>query len=70
MHKKTVELLEEMKRSGTLKQQLDPETGYYWVTTDLGVTVYLGGKRQGIPAGVVEEALILAGVRSSGGIET
>lgn len=62
-HKKCLELLGELERSKAMEQLMDPKIGYYWVTTELGVLIYLAGKRQGIPVSVVAEAVTLNSVR-------
>ncbi len=64
-HKKCSELLEELKRNKALVQILDPEAGYYWETSQLGVSIYLGGKQAAIPASIVEEAYTLKSVTDS-----
>ena len=58
-HKKTTELLEELKQAGALEEFKEPDKGYYWRTTELGVIAYLV-KRTAIPAKVAEELLMLA----------
>lgn len=64
-HKKCTELLEELERNQSMAQILDSETGYYWKTSQLGVSIYLGGKVKGIPASIVEEAYTLKSVTDS-----
>ena len=68
-HKKCTELLGELERSKAMEQLLDPATGYYWQTTELGVSIYLAGKRQGIPVSVVQEAVTLQSVKQSGRLQ-
>ena len=64
-HKKCLELLNELERSKAMTQQVDPKIGYYWTATELGVSIYLAGKRQGIPVSVVQEAITLQSVSQS-----
>ena len=64
-HKKCTELLEELERNQSMVQILDVEMGYYWKTSQLGVSIYLGGKVKGIPASIVEEAYTLKSVTDS-----
>ena len=61
-HKKCLELLMELERSKAMEQALDPQLGWFWTTTELGVAIYLGGKRTAIPASIVLEALTLRSV--------
>ena len=60
-HKKITELLGEMEQAGAVEQIREREA-YYWRTTEIGVTAYLG-TRKAIPAKVAEELWMLSGAR-------
>jgi len=58
-HKKSLELLEELKQAKALEQVRERDA-FYWRATEIGVIAYLG-TRQDTPAKVAEELLTLTG---------
>lgn len=56
-HKKTIELLHELKDAKCVFQEYDKDLGYYWIATSLGIKVYLGDMTA-LPQQIAEKLLI------------
>ena len=63
-HRKTVELLEELKAAEAIVQEFDKEIGYFWFARQTGVSVFLGNMKA-IPVRVAEELFYRESVNES-----